>query len=114
VLERLRRDIDEGRTSPARHVSREAVLAAAEVLGAAGERAVVIGIVTEENEQVGLLIVADERIDDAFSPEDISLLEELAAQLGVVIENSRVYDKMKEKDRLVMLGQMAAGLAHEI
>lgn len=114
VLERLRRDLEEGRTSPARHVSAEALLAAAEVLGPARERAVVIGVVTEENEQVGLMIVADERIDDAFSPEDIAVLEELAAQLGVVIENSRVYDKMKEKDRLVMLGQMAAGLAHEI
>jgi signal transduction histidine kinase len=32
----------------------------------------------------------------------------------VVIENSRVYGQMKERDRLAVLGQMAAGLAHEI
>jgi signal transduction histidine kinase len=32
----------------------------------------------------------------------------------VTVENSRLYEKMKERDRLAALGEMAAGLAHEI
>jgi signal transduction histidine kinase len=38
----------------------------------------------------------------------------LAAPMAVVIQNSRAYAQMKERDRLAVLGQMAAGLAHEI
>jgi signal transduction histidine kinase len=114
VLEQIRRDVQEGRSRAGRHVAAEALLAAAEVLGPLRHRGVVLGIFAEEGELVGLLALSDERIDDAFSPEDIALLEQLAAQIGVVVVNSRVYAKMKERDRLAVLGQMAAGLAHEI
>ena len=40
--------------------------------------------------------------------------EELAAQMGITLQNSKVYERMKERDRLAALGEMAAGLAHEI
>jgi two-component system sensor histidine kinase HydH len=92
----------------------EAVMAASEVLGELRDAAVVVAIRAVVRVLVGLLVVADARIGDAFSPEDVVLLEQTAAQIGVVVENSRVYSKMKEKDRLAVLGQMAAGLAHEI
>ncbi len=111
LVEQLGREV---REDPSHDGQSEAVLAAAEVLGALRDKAVVVGIHAEDDEIVGLLVVADERIRDAFSPEDVARLEALCAQLGVVIENSRVYSKMKEKDRLAVLGQMAAGLAHEI
>ena len=51
---------------------------------------------------------------DAFTPEEVALLETVAAQIGVVVANSRVYSRMKERDRLAALGSMAAGLAHEV
>jgi len=35
-------------------------------------------------------------------------------QIAVTIENSQLYHQMKERDRLAALGEMAAGLAHEI
>jgi signal transduction histidine kinase len=38
----------------------------------------------------------------------------LATQVAVTVENSQLYLQMKEKDRLAALGEMAAGLAHEI
>ena len=66
------------------------------------------------DEMVGLICVADERVRDAFTPEEISLLETVAAQIGVAIANSRLYSRMKERDRLAALGAMAAGLAHEV
>ncbi len=114
VLEQLARTAREGRPQPDGQVPAEAVLAAAEVLGSLRDSAVVMAIRTEQGALVGLLVVADERIGDAFSPEDVALLETLAAQIGVVVENSRLYAKMKERDRLAVLGQLAAGLAHEI
>ena len=114
VLEQLARNAREGRPQPQDQVPAEAVLAAAEVLGSLRESAVVMPIRTEQGALVGLLVVADDRIGDAFSPEDVALFETLAAQIGVVVENSRLYAKMKERDRLAVLGQLAAGLAHEI
>jgi signal transduction histidine kinase len=63
---------------------------------------------------VGLICVADDRVRDAFTPEEVTLLETVASQIGVAIANSRVYSRMKERDRLAALGAMAAGLAHEV
>ncbi len=114
VLEQLERDVREGRPQPRKHVPGEAVLAAAAVLGPLSQQAVVLGVRAEEGELVGVLVLADERIGDAFSPEDIALFEQLTAHVGVKVVSSRVYAKMKERDRLAVLGQMAAGLAHEI
>jgi signal transduction histidine kinase len=91
----------------------QAMLAAAEVLGGL-KSGVLVAIRDEKRDVVGLLAVADRRVRDAISPEEVGSLEQLAAQIGVVIENSRVYQQMKERDRLALLGQMAAGLAHEI
>lgn len=90
-----------------------AVLAAAAVLGSL-RHGVVLAIRDEGREAIGLLIVADDRARDAFSAEEAALLDATAAQVGVVMENSRAYAQMKERDRLTVLGQMAAGLAHEI
>ena len=84
-----------------------------DVLGSL-HRSVVLGVHSEGGELVGLLVVADDRVRDAFSPEEAQLLGGIAAQVGVVVENSRLYAQMKERDRLAVLGQMAAGLAHEI
>ena len=38
----------------------------------------------------------------------------VATSIGITVQNSQVYERMKERDRLAALGQMAAGLAHEI
>jgi two-component system, NtrC family, sensor histidine kinase HydH len=89
------------------------VLTAAEALGTL-KSSVVLAIRSDNDELVGLLCVADDRVKDAFTPEEIALLETVAAQMGVALANSRLYDRMKERDRLAALGSMAAGLAHEV
>jgi signal transduction histidine kinase len=91
----------------------ERVLSAAELLGPL-KQGVCVGIRSEASELLGFLVLVDERVSDAFSGEDAALLETLALQIGVVIENSRQYRRLQERDRLAALGQMAAGLAHEI
>ncbi|RYE92132.1 MAG: GAF domain-containing protein [Myxococcales bacterium] len=75
---------------------------------------VVLPVRGEGTELLGLLVVRDERVRDAFSPEEVALLESFAAQMSVAFENTRAYGRMKTRDRLADLGQMAAGLAHEI
>jgi signal transduction histidine kinase len=91
----------------------ERVLAASEVFGPF-KHAAFLAIRGEDRELRGLLVVIDDRARDAFPPDDLAVLEPLALQIGVVIENSKQYRRMQERDRLAVLGQMAAGLAHEI
>jgi two-component system sensor histidine kinase HydH len=61
-----------------------------------------------------LLCLRDERARHAYGLDDLDVFRGLAAQMAVVLENSRAYERMKERDRLAALGEMAAGLAHEI
>jgi two-component system sensor histidine kinase HydH len=91
----------------------ERLLSSAQLLGPF-RTGVCLGIWGEKRELLGLLLVVDDRVRDAFSPDEAVLLESLAVQVGVVIDNSRQYRRMQERDRLAALGQMAAGLAHEV
>lgn len=88
-------------------------LAAAEVLGPF-RRGVVLALRGPRSGLGGLLLISDDRATDAYSPDEIALLEELALQASVVLENSRQYRQLQARDRLAVLGQMAAGLAHEV
>jgi len=65
-------------------------------------------------ELIGVLFVDDERLLEPFSRQEIELFEGVVAQAAVGLQNSAVYEQRKERDRLAALGQMAAGLAHEI
>ncbi len=88
-------------------------LTAAEALGPL-KSCVLLALRGDSEDLVGVMCVADERVRDAFTPEEIALLETVAAQMGVALANSRIYQRMKERDRLAALGSMAAGLAHEV
>ncbi len=77
-------------------------------------RSSVVLAVRDGTDLVGLLCVDDERVKDPLTPEEVSLLETVASQIGVALSNSRGYAKLKDRDRLAALGSLAAGLAHEI
>ncbi|MBN2575361.1 MAG: hypothetical protein JXP73_12430 [Deltaproteobacteria bacterium] len=74
---------------------------------------VVLAVLGEE-QLLGMLVLRDERLREAYSSEEIELFRSVAASIGVTLQNSQIYERMKERDRLAALGQMAAGLAHEI
>ncbi len=78
------------------------------------QTSVCLGLRGESGHLYGFLTVRDDRLRDAFSREEVQLLAGLATQVAVTVENSQLYQQMKEKDRLAALGEMAAGLAHEI
>src|SRR5262249_62367749 len=56
----------------------------------------------------------DERVPEAFAWDEIAMVLEVAERLATIVENSKLYERMRERDRLAALGEMAAGLAHEI
>ena len=70
---------------------------------------------------VGALAVDNRRGGDAFDGDDRTLLEGLATQAVIAIENARLVEDLRRSreqilraDRLGTLGTLAAGLAHEI
>ncbi len=63
---------------------------------------------------LGFLNLWDERVPEAYASDEIALLLTVAERLATVLENSKLYEKIRERDRLAALGEMAAGLAHEI
>jgi signal transduction histidine kinase len=69
---------------------------------------------SSEDQLLGALVIRDERLREAYSSDEIELFRGVATSIGITLLNSQVYERMKERDRLAALGQMAAGLAHEI
>ena len=70
--------------------------------------------ITDGEQVIGLLCLKDERVREAFATDEIDLFRGVAAQIAITVANSKLYERMKERDRLAALGEMAAGLAHEI
>ncbi|MBI5487159.1 MAG: GAF domain-containing protein [Deltaproteobacteria bacterium] len=67
-----------------------------------------------ESRMLGLLALRDERMPEGFAQEDLALLSGLAVQIAIAAENIELYRQMKVRDRLAVVGEMSAGLAHEI
>jgi signal transduction histidine kinase len=63
---------------------------------------------------VGFLSLNDQRLSEAYSNDEIIALRELCNQLSITVQNSHLFAVLKERDRLAALGEMSAGLAHEI
>lgn len=62
----------------------------------------------------GFLALKDESLHEGFTQDELDLLQQIADKATVIIQNSESIQRLKERDRLAALGQMAAGLAHEI
>jgi two-component system sensor histidine kinase HydH len=63
---------------------------------------------------IGFLNLWDERVPEAYASDEIAQILEVAERVANIVENSKLYERLKERDRLAALGEMAAGLAHEI
>ncbi len=63
---------------------------------------------------LGFLTVKDERTREAFSSAEIGLIAGVTAQATAIIENSEIIERLQERDRLSVIGEMATGMAHEI
>jgi len=67
-----------------------------------------------ENEVLYILAINDSGLADTLNAEEIGAIMELCEQISISLQNLKVFESIKERDRLAALGEMAAGLAHEI
>ena len=63
---------------------------------------------------VGLFVLGAKVPGDAYGTDELACLLSLAEGCAVVIENFHAYERRRERDRLVAVGEMATGIAHEI
>lgn len=112
IVEALERELDRHRR---REEDREAETAF-EVLQnlEAMHASVVVPLHGTEARPIGLLAVRDERMHDAYAYDEVQVLNAFANAIGASFERSVQYRSAKERDRLMALGEMSAGLAHEI
>jgi K+-sensing histidine kinase KdpD len=67
------------------------------------------------NEEIkGFWIIGEKINKEALRNEEIHWLENVISQVSIMIENIFLYNQIIGSERLVMLGEMAAAVAHEI
>ena len=65
-------------------------------------------------EVLGFLTLRDDRTVDPYSYKEVAHLTKIAETASTVIWNSKLAERLRERERLAAIGAMAAGLAHEI
>jgi signal transduction histidine kinase len=63
---------------------------------------------------LGFLALRDDRSPEPYSTAELAKLMQIADTAATVIWNSKLAERLRERERLATLGAMAAGLAHEI
>lgn len=91
-------------------------------------RAALLVPVFLEGQVAGVLVVGEKLSGEIFDGEEIDLLEMLAGQTGIAIENSGLYERLRSRleelrqtqdslvqsAKLAAIGELAASVAHEI
>lgn len=63
---------------------------------------------------LGFLALRDDRSAEPYSTDEIASLMKVAETAATVVWNSKLAERLRERERLAAIGAMAAGLAHEI
>lgn len=107
VLENLENDRDFFRSSSAQKFC-ELCLGTMRSLGAD----FVIPFIYDSKPIAFCAVRAGERL--VLSNEEMRVFIPVARQLGLMLKNAQTFDHVRDRDKLAALGEMAAGLAHEI
>lgn len=65
-------------------------------------------------ELIGILTLSDKSSKEMFSSWDLDLLETLAKDLSLAISYKRIESHIRQSDKLISLGTLSAGIAHDI
>ncbi len=116
LIETVERRMSELKAQPLEaRKAREEIRRLNDVRGAMQQMKAGITVPLVGNDRVlGFLNLFDERVPEAFASDEIAAILTLADQVAGIVESSKLYERMRERDRLAALGEMAAGLAHEI
>ncbi|MEW6777561.1 MAG: ATP-binding protein [Bdellovibrionota bacterium] len=63
---------------------------------------------------LGFIAIEDERAIETYTDSEIASFESVVSTASVLLENFRAVEELADRERLASLGEMAAGLAHEI
>ena len=128
------RAVLERRTVQIRDVSADREYTMRESTALAGQRTALGVPLLRENEPIGVIVIARRRVQE-FTNKQIELVNTFADQAVIAIENVRLFDQLRQRtedlsaslselrvaqDRLIQteklasLGQLTAGIAHEI
>jgi len=73
------------------------------------------------NRLIGVIFLGAKENNENFSKQELSLILSLTPQTGIALENAILYKEQRERfrrmsraDKLAMIGELAAGAAHEI
>ena len=73
-----------------------------------------IPMISWRGSQVGCLLLSDAKSEKGADEREIFKLEMLASDLAVTIENTRLHHQLVRSEKLAALGQLVAGVAHEL
>lgn len=90
-------------------------------LGGTAEEAELKLPIDVDNKVIGTLLLGKKKSDEAYTQEDIDILQPLTRTLGIAISNAKLFDELvkaqaevAQKDKMATIGTLAAGMAHEI
>ena len=76
-------------------------------------RSIVATPIRRRNSLLGVLEVINKKGGLKFSEDDINLLEIVASQAAIAIENARLFERTLQTERLSTVGKMASGIVHD-
>jgi len=77
-------------------------------------RSIMATPIRRRDELLGVLEVINKRGDPRFTENDGRLLEVVANQAAIAIENARLFEQMLQSEQLSVIGRMAASIIHDL
>jgi len=70
--------------------------------------------ITGHNETIGILTLGPKKSDEDYGKDDVEILKSLCDALGLAINTALVFEDTIQKEKLITVGTMVAGIRHDI